>query len=191
MADTSGLYWVEVSNETGCTGSDSILLEVVEVPPVNIGNDTTYCEVISLLLDAGDDYDQYLWQDGSDAQTFLVEAAGEYWVQVDLKGCSSGDTLIVVEDCPSLIWFPNGFSPNGDGKNDTYKAVYDNVETYNLLIFDRWGSLVFESNDIDIGWDGNIDGTPAPTGVYVFKAQYWDEQNAVNETITGMLTLLR
>lgn len=190
-ADTSGTYWVEVSNVTGCMDADTIIVETVEIPAVFLGNDTSFCKEISLLLDAGSNYDHYQWQDGSLSTTFLAEEAGVYWVQVDLKGCPDGDTLVIVEDCPTLIWFPNGFTPNGDGKNDEFKPVYDNVKEYSLFIYDRWGGLIFESKDVETGWVGKINGKPAPTGVYVFKASYRDVQKAVDESTSGVITLIR
>lgn len=191
LVEVTGEYWVEVTSNAGCRGADTVNIEITMMPDIWLGNDTTYCKEISLLLDAGSDFDQYLWQDGSSAHDYLVSGEGIYWVRVDFKGCEDADTLIVTEDCPSLIWFPNSFTPNGDGKNEVFKPVYDNISAYSLLVFDRWGTLLFESRDVENGWDGNFKGKPLPSGVYVFMATYSDEQSGISETIRGTLSLLR
>ncbi len=191
LVEMSGQYWVEVTSDEGCRGGDTVNVDITLMPDIWLGNDTSFCKEISLLLDAGNDFDQYLWQDGSSVSDYLVTGEGIYWVHVQFKGCEDGDTLVVTEDCPSLIWFPNSFTPNGDGKNDFFMPVYDNIQTYSLLVFDRWGTMLFESNDVESGWDGNFKGQPLPTGVYVFLATYSNEQSGISETIRGTLTLLR
>ena len=64
---------------------------------------------------------------------------------------------------------PNTFTPNQDNKNETFIAVTRGVKFYNLTIFDRWGHIVFESEDTSIGWDGTFKGNSCINGVYVWK----------------------
>ena len=72
------------------------------------------------------------------------------------------------------IYIPNAFSPDGDGLNDEFKVIgnSDNISTFHMYIYDRWGTLVFESSDISAGWDGKYKGNPSPTGAYVYKVEY-------------------
>lgn len=75
-----------------------------------------------------------------------------------------------VEIIPAAsIYIPNAFTPNGDGINDTFGGVGEGITDYTMQIFDRWGNLLFESNNIDFQWDGNYKNEVVPTGVYVFK----------------------
>ncbi|MFC2104958.1 PKD domain-containing protein, partial [Bacteroidota bacterium] len=69
------------------------------------------------------------------------------------------------------IAFPNAFTPNDDGLNDTFIPVYKGVIQYEMLVYNRWGELIFKTNDLSVGWDGKLNGEPAKPDVYVWKAQ--------------------
>jgi len=86
--------------------------------------------------------------------------------------------------------FPNAFSPNGDFVNDTFTAGPGVFNNYQLLIYNRWGQVVFQSTNPLDGWDGTISGQPAPPGTYLYKGSY---TNADNLTIvrTGTVALIR
>lgn len=75
-----------------------------------------------------------------------------------------------VEIVPAaVIYVPNAFTPNGDGLNDTFGGVGEGITDYTMQIFDRWGNLLFESNNINNQWDGTYKNEVVPAGVYVFK----------------------
>ncbi len=80
------------------------------------------------------------------------------------------DIVEISED----IYFPNAFTPNGDGLNDEFKPVgnVNILSKYELLIYDRWGNKVFESKDPNIGWNGINGNIKYPEGNYVFKVFY-------------------
>ena len=76
------------------------------------------------------------------------------------------------KDCVSIFFgcfLPNTFTPNGDGLNDVLLASECSIISFNLLIFDRWGGKIFESNDINMGWDGTFKGELLPEGYYYFQ----------------------
>ena len=60
----------------------------------------------------------------------------------------------VIEFCPMTFFIPNAFTPNGDGLNDTFEPKMSNIETYKIMIFNRWGDNVFYTNDLNGTWDG-------------------------------------
>jgi gliding motility-associated-like protein len=92
-ATNGGVYWVEVSDEFGCPGYDTINLTFLPGPEVFLGNDTLVCFDETVILDAGSGYENYLWQDGSAGQTNLISQPGTYWVQVS-NACGNGiDTI--------------------------------------------------------------------------------------------------
>ena len=119
---------------------------------------------------------------------------------------SCPDTIVYINSIDifsgGIIDFPNAFTPsaqgaNGDGTynpgsidNDIFFPLNAEVKEYNLKIFTRWGELIFESNDVAIGWNGNINGVPAQQEVYVFKVKGVFEDNTTFEKV-GDLTLLR
>jgi len=99
---------------------------------------------------------------------------------------------------PSRVFVPNAFSPNGDSTNDIWRvsalSVFNVVGTkltsFDAKIYNRWGSLVFESNDIYKGWDGNYKGAKAPADLYIFmiSARGIDDKSF---QVSGNLMLLR
>ncbi|MEM9023380.1 MAG: gliding motility-associated C-terminal domain-containing protein [Bacteroidota bacterium] len=95
----------------------------------------------------------------------------------------------VVAMMPAQLYVPNAFTPNGDGLNDTFGAVGEALEGFQMNIYNRQGEMVFASNDIRNKWDGSVNGQPAPMGVYVYKILAWDEQ-AERLTRHGTVTLV-
>ena len=69
------------------------------------------------------------------------------------------------------IYVPNSFTPNGDGINETFGAYSEGVKDFTLQVYDRWGAMIFESNDISKRWDGMYKGQIAQQGSYVYKIQ--------------------
>lgn len=115
-----------------------------------------------------------------------------YRVWADEKG-GNLQTSLSNEDCitiPPGIFAPNAFTPNGDGINDRFylQGVY--AQTFNLKVFSRWGLMLYESDDIDEGWDGNYQGGPVAEGVYVFVAT-GTGFNGQKFTVKGTITLIR
>ena len=84
------------------------------------------------------------------------------------------------------LFVPNVFSPNGDGQNDVFIARGTNVKDFNMVIYDRWGTAVFESDDIEIGWDGTFRGSLMNSAVFVYYILSGEE--VVSK---GNVTLLR
>lgn len=64
---------------------------------------------------------------------------------------------------------PSAFSPNNDGQNDFFKVLGNGIEEVNLVIYNRWGQLVFSSTNKDIGWDGTYEGDDQEIGVYIWQ----------------------
>lgn len=157
--------------------------------------DQTICEGESLLLDVGLEEAQYLWQDGSVADTFEVRESGMYSVTITRCGISEESSVqVTVEDCPCHLEHPNAFTPDGDSNNDFFAVVSDcPIQQFDLRIYNRWGQLVFHSNDSEQGWDGKFRGELAPMDVYLLQYQYeFDRPGREGlETVSGQVTLIR
>ena len=85
------------------------------------------------------------------------------------KGCiGAASSRITTKDCEAKIWFPNAFTPNGDGLNDVFRLKFPGrAANYHLEIFNRWGQRVFESMNPAAGWDGGRYGMQDPACTYV------------------------
>lgn len=82
--------------------------------------------------------------------------------------CEVDSTEFTVLVSESFLRVPNAFSPNGDGKNDEFRVEYRSIREFNCQVFNRWGKLVYEWSDPAKGWDGTINGLPAPEGAYYY-----------------------
>jgi len=92
------------------------------------------------------------------------------------------------------FFIPTAFSPNGDGKNDLFRISFGpEIKTIDLKIYDRWGSLVYKSNNRNEGWDGSYKGKPAEMGTYFYSLTVWFSNGYMhtNKTLNGEVTLVR
>ncbi len=187
----SGMYSITVSNECGEV-SDMVMLTSGTSPQVDLGPDQIICEGNSLILDAGSAADSYIWQDGSDLQTLEVFRGGSYQVIVQNDcGTDTDEIEITLDDCKCDIYIPNAFSPNDDGFNDRLNIFRNCVfQKYQMQIFDRWGNLIFESDNPDHEWDGSINGADAAIGVYVYWLTFTNELG-IDDQRSGSVHLLR
>ncbi|MBR6131600.1 MAG: gliding motility-associated C-terminal domain-containing protein, partial [Bacteroidales bacterium] len=93
------------------------------------------------------------------------------------------------EPCAQELWMPNAFTPNGDGLNDRFLPVFshpDEIESFEMMVYDRWGSMVFLTKDINAGWDGG----DKPEGMYVWAIRYKSAREE-EHTVKGSVMLGR
>jgi len=105
-------------------------------------------------------------------------------------GCVDSTANYVIVRPNFTFYVPSAFTPNSDLKNDFFHAYGEGVIAYELRIFNRWGELVFVCDDINIGWDGKVNGNDVPVGVYFYKINYTDGFNK-KKMVSGNVTLLR
>jgi gliding motility-associated-like protein len=116
---------------------------------------------------------------------------------VNNGGCKTSDTLKITVICNNNnIFVPNTFSPNGDGVNDVFYVRGKGLNTIpSMTIFNRWGQIVFQKkdfapNDPTAGWDGTINGKPAPIDVYIYTIDIICDNSAL-VPIHGNVALIR
>jgi gliding motility-associated-like protein len=188
---SSGTYVDSLQTVSGC---DSVIWTDLTVNPeivFDLGRDTVICPGEIIALDLSIPGGTYLWQDGSTDSVFIAVEPGIYWVEATVDNCSETDSLSIGE-CPSKLWFPNAFTPNGDGLNDTFRPLGISIGNFNMQIFDRWGAMIFETQSLDNGWDGSAGGRECEPGVYSYQAA-WNAVQNQDETVKvkGNVTLVR
>jgi len=115
------------------------------------------------------------------------------WV-VNSYGCKDSVTKAIEVKPGFTFYAPNAFSPNSDGTNDGFKGTGIGIDntTYRLLIFDRWGNLIFESHDLEKTWDGRVNSSEdvVQEDVYVWKADFKDFSGRKHE-YKGTVSLIK
>ena len=136
--------------------NESMTCFELEDPPEFMPVDTIMCLGSTVVLNADYPDAEYLWHDGSTDDSFTASNAGNYWVDINVCNISTRKIFVVDEtSCNCTVYVPNAFTPNGNSRNDLFQPVYDcDFSDYKLKIFNRWGQLVFETDDSTIGWDG-------------------------------------
>lgn len=120
--------------------------------------------------------ENYKWSTGHTSQQILVNSGGTY--EVSFKVCDSLVTQAFTVDVKARsanpLYFPNVFTPNNDNINDEFRMVgsTDQITDYQISIFNRWGVLMFKSDDPNFEWNGTYKGSVVPDGVYFYGGRY-------------------
>ena len=127
-----------------------------------------------------------------DSMTTLPQYQNCYRIIAHEMGGNNSESIsnYACIELPPLFFTPNAFTPNGDGFNDEFLIKGSFIDRYHLMIFSRWGSKIFETRDIQHGWDGTYQGDQVPEGVYVFRviATGFDGRKISR---TGTVTVIR
>jgi gliding motility-associated-like protein len=190
----AGSYSVTVTDGI-CVGSDTVV--VVLQPQPQPAEDVEVCPGIEPVLSPTVPVASIVWSTGATTPSITVDQSGLFWyVAVDTLGCVVTDTIAVafIQTAGSSAVVPNVFSPNNDGNNDTFQVVGDNLTDFRMEIFNRWGQLMYETNNPALGWNGGLDNTSdkVPDGTYYYIVTYRDRcSTEPTKTETGHVTLLR
>ena len=201
----STTYFVNAVNTFGCTYSDTLYLTVSQLPALTVSEDQIVLINTEVTMNAfSPGVSNYNWTPNENLScancttpSFTANETTTFVVSIsDDLGCVNSDsiTIEVFNMCDDgFLLFPNVFTPNNDAKNDIFKPTsLRNLETpiAYFRIFDRWGKLLFETDDINKGWDGTKNGTPMNNGVYVYtvSVQCTDGNQQI---FSGNVTLIR
>ncbi len=111
-------------------------------------------------------------------------------------GCSSSTTELLNFDDQPVYYIPNTFTPDGDGFNEVFLPIFTSgfdPYNYHLIIFNRWGELVFESYNAKTGWDGSLgnEGLDVQNGMYIYKIEFKRVATDQRFTLSGHINLIR
>jgi gliding motility-associated-like protein len=184
-------YWVKAYTKF-CIAYDTINVVFNSLPQPYLGTDSIICFDNILKLSTQNDFLEYKWQDSSTNKEFLVTTSGKYWLTVFNGYCVGADSIyITFKECNCQLYIPTAFSPNKDGKNETFE-INNSCEfiRYNFRVFNRWGEKIFETNNPLNSWDGRYNENDCPEGIYAYTIQYLhNKQDLINKS--GIITLLR
>jgi gliding motility-associated-like protein len=181
---TEGVYIMETLDHCGLQ-TDNIKVQVNTLPfgIIELGNDTTTCMFgsdVPVILNANVPLPNYLWSTGDTTWQITVNDRGLYRLSSNFR-CGTVSDSIFVNECPPKIFLPNAFSPGNDGKNDVFRAVVVNTQVDCMIIYNRWGQKIFESNKPFPEWDGSINNEPAPIGLYEYLVYFSDAESGFEQ----------
>ncbi|MCD4678773.1 MAG: gliding motility-associated C-terminal domain-containing protein [Bacteroidales bacterium] len=168
------------------------IIEDVPIIPIEFPLDQKICrgEKANLEVKGGI---TYKWNNGEEGSLISINplVTTIYAVTVTDAGQNLhyGSIMVEVYEC-SPLFVPDAFTPDGDGLNDVFIAKGTDIIEFDLRVHSRTGKMIFETNNINIGWDGRIDGKMAQPGVYFYTIRFVDSLKKVHN-LNGHLTLLR
>jgi len=202
---TAGIYTVQVTDGNGCSGTSAPIVAVLNEPPVvNTVPDTLIIDDGSLgqlaVSTTATGLVSYLWSPAATltcancpSPLAFPQTPTVYTVFGTQNGCpGEPDSVLVLINQVDLV-LPNAFTPNGDGLNDVFRVTNDVLyPVFELAIFNRWGEVIYRSDDIRSGWDGTFRGKDQESGVYVWLIRFRKGSETGEEvTLKGNVTLLR
>ncbi len=196
-ADDYQISLTETFNGVDYTFQNSVRIHPLPAVEIGLGYDTIYIlPNSSIRLDAGP-YDYYTWlPDGSTERYLDVIAEGAYAVAVTDSNCCSNTDEVYIKY--ATLKYPTAFRPSSTvSVNTTFKLVgqISALAKYSLQIYNRWGQLIFESEDPTEGWDGTHKGELVPFGTYVWVSVHESFESGKQGSVTldsrGTVVLLR
>ncbi len=175
----SGNYFVNVIDANGCEGQDDFEFTFIELPNVNAGEDAASdCSDGAFLEATGDG--NLSWLPSPFLKTITetyVQANPKqtttFTAQAEQNGCYATDDVTVTVDC-TFLYVPNTITPNSDGVNDVLQIIGIGIGDFHIVIFDRWGDVVYESTDINQAWTGGKNDYYVQDGVYSYVITAYD-----------------
>lgn len=180
VVTATGEYSVKVSNEGGCSASESIKIEVLTIPEITLGEDTVVCRDLPLVLSVIKNNNQITWNTGATDSSIAVQKEGFYAVRAE-NMCGVDTASKYVEFWKVEI--PNIITPNGDFKNDYFFIKGIDYGNWNLIVQNRWGGLVYQNEY----YQNSFGAEELSDGVYYYILK----QEDVCNSFKGWLQIIR
>ena len=189
-------YSVIVENEIGCQAIAELPITLFPIGFVSAGEDKIIEYGESTSLNGASSAGTITWSPNYRLSCLdclqplsRTDSTIRYTVTlIDSFGCKySDETLVLVE---GSLYIPNAFTPNGDGINDFFGPEAIDITKYSLKIFNRWGEIIFTSNQLKNRWDGTFKGKTAQNDVYVYQLNY-EFNSGKTGNVVGRVTLIQ
>jgi gliding motility-associated-like protein len=192
-----GTYNIQIEDQLKCKLGKTI--DILEPPPLQLEKVSTRDVLCSsarngqIILSASGGTPPYTYAvpgyvTQSDSILRRLEAGNQHYTITDSHNCLlEGNTFIAKDSREGAVYAPNAFSPNGDGINDIFHVkLLDDIRDYRMAVYNRWGTVVFQTGDPAAGWDGQLH----PAGTYVWMVTYTDSRDQLIKQ-TGSLLMIR
>ena len=176
----------------GCDSVVSLRLRVIDTAVRIVSLTPDFCEDLSAELMVVTDMPNYVWSTGETAPSIMVTHSGSYYVTASQGECSN-TAHFVIENCSGQLLLPNAITPsNHDGLNDYFSIPERNLRSINLFeiwIYNRWGELVYYSNDKNFHWNGEYREKIQYGTIYNYIIRYTNAAGKP-EFVKGSVTVL-
>lgn len=187
---------ITVTDSLNCSVDLTVFVDTLPSPKLNLGDDLIVDWGSEIVLNGTSDATIYQWSPclglsccDCPEPTVVHDESITYVLNVaSVNNCTNSDTISIVYD--GSLYVPKAFTPNGDGNNDIFYAYGKDIKIFNMKIFNRWGELLFESDDLHKGWDGFFKGVLSQTETYVWRIKYEDVRRQPKE-MYGTVSLIR
>jgi len=187
----TGIYWV-TANNGDCVASDTMYAKFESTVLFHLPTDTILCDGSTWDVNLNNIPYGLNWQDGSQSKHYQISIPGLYTVSV-ANACGTSKAIINVKDsdCSCSVYAPNAFTPDNNGLNDQFISQSAcSPMSFEIQVYNRWGEMIFQSNDISKGWDGNYKGAVCPDGIYYWQITY-KMPNTTEQLKYGTVMLMR
>lgn len=190
------VYTISLTGNDKFCGTVSISkpVSIFAVPQINLGSDTVLCPAVTLPIGVPftNGYN-YLWSNGATTSQIVTDiVTSNYSLEVNNNGCKASDAISVKVLPACLIRVAGAFTPNNDGLNDKLKAINaDLAKEFSLKIYNRFGELMFATQNPLDGWNGYYKGVRADAGTYVWQLSYIDPWSFKKVFESGTSILIR
>jgi gliding motility-associated-like protein len=193
--------YIGTANIGQCTGISTNNIGFSPNPVSDLADKIKYCIEDSTIvtLDPGNTGGPYTysWSTGETTQTIFVQPALDEYFKVTLtnsSNCITVDSILVRVICPPKVYVPSAFTPGSGNVDAIFRGFGKDqyISKYEVMVFNRWGEIIFVSNDKNMGWDGTYLGEIMPMGVYPYIIRYegYEEYKGPFK-INGSVTLIR
>ncbi|MBL0015287.1 MAG: gliding motility-associated C-terminal domain-containing protein [Bacteroidetes bacterium] len=208
----TGTYTVslDITDLNGCTNSmtQELLIEVIPTPVASFVTDPNITLIDHLLLSEAtitfNSTSSWFtsavdWSFGDSTSAFVGQVVhtyqdtGRFCITLNAYnkfGCHDDSTQCITILQDPYLWVPTGFTPNGDGLNDIFIIGGIEIKEFEMWVYDRWGKMLFYTDNMTEGWNGKIDQEDASEGVYVFRINAVNNEGFKMER-AGSVTLVR
>jgi gliding motility-associated-like protein len=169
------------------------ILSQLPLPSSFLATTDSICQYEKLALAPSGSYVSYVWSTGSTQPTLQVDKPGIYGLTVtDSSNCTGADSIRVIQKaCMEGVYIPTAFTPNNDNLNDVFRPmVFGIVVKFEFSLYNRFGELIYQTNEPGKGWDGRWKGILQPANTYAWVCSYQLEGGEA-KVEKGMVSLIR
>jgi gliding motility-associated-like protein len=189
--ESPGTYML-FTKDSHCVKGDTFTFTSIKTPVSALGPDTQLCFPMAYKLGVIGAQNA-TWNSGNDSLQIVAIDTGLYIVEARNENCLMQDSIYIDldKDCFVDLFVPNAFSPGpNDDINTHFKPKAANITDYKMRIYNRWGQLLYVTDDLDKGWDGSFNNQICPTEMYMYVI-YYKPYKMAPKTTSGQFMLLR